>query len=124
MMKHCFILVTKEDIALALDYYSDINSRKKFASSICFVPDSFVLKHYKLFMGIKVFVQSLKREGDKLDYHGRTIIPPESATVIKHRFDSNISLRLQSKCNKRIGSLYKLLQKAGDSQQYIVHIGI
>lgn len=110
---------------MALEYYTiDINGKDKFSDCIAFLSDNIVLHYKKLFIGIEVFIQSFALKGSKLDYHGKTIIPVESAKVIKKRFESDISLMLKTKINKDIKSFYKLLQYAIENEQYIVHLGI
>lgn len=124
-MDHCFILTTKEDVPLALDYYMNCKANnKKNIRKICFVPDSFVLQHKELFMDIEVFVQNFDKKGNKLDYYGKTIIPPESVALIKNKFDTKASLILKSKYNPKIRKFYKLLQNSINSQEYVVHLGI
>jgi hypothetical protein len=124
-MNHCFISVKKNNIAAALEYYaSDVIDKEKFSDCVAFLPDSIVLHHKKLFIGIEVYIQSFALKGSKLDYYGKTIIPVESAKVIKKRMESDIVLMLKVKINKDLKCFYKLLQYAIENEQYIVHLGI
>ena len=125
-MNHCFILTAKENVEVALDYYSNpTNCKKLFADCICFVSDRFILHYYEdLFMDIEIFIQSFNKTGNKLDYHGKTIISPNAASVIKSRFESNLSFTIKTKFNIKIGCFYKLLCAATNNKLYIVHLGI
>ena len=124
-MNHCFISTDKNNIIEAMEYYtSDFANKKKFFNSMCFLPDSLVLKHKMLFVDIEVFIQGFNLKGNMLDYYGKTIIPVETIKIIKTRFESDFVLMLKATVCKDLKTFYKLLQYAIENKHYIVHLGI
>ena len=124
-MKHLFIPVEKNDVSAALDFYLyRLNGTEMIFEKKCYLSDAFVIHHKELFVNINVYIQNFNKSGNKIDYHGKTIIPPASVKIIYDRLCSNRVLLFKLKLYRESRNFLTMIQYSLRNDLFIVHLGV
>ena len=126
-MKHIFIAIDEQKIDLALAYYDIGIDQRNY--DYCFLDDRLILHKNKdklelipLFTDIDCYAQRIGNKSKKIDYWGKTIIPPHSVVELRRKLKNGFKLKYTFSFEMR--KFVKLVDYATSNNYYIVHIGI